>query len=344
MVHLPANLFQYWPILEGHLARDLGNHGGFSGSNLWQVSSTHGDYLLRRWPRGQDKSRLIWIHQTIGHVNQCFRSENTPIKLAVPIACRNGQTIVEHGGYLFQVEPWLDGQSCSTPTNQQLQLAMASLARFHNASKTAGCKLAQPPTIAIRLTRAAELKSLTETKIKESAIHLPSDLKTSLLTVAIQVCRSFHRHVHRIEIELNSVGHQRLELIPCLRDIWYAHVLFQNDDERVGLIDYGAMKFDYFGTDVARLAGSFGCDPDRWDLALQSYWKFRDCQPEIAHTDEKLIRIIDRASTLISPMNWIDWVFIENREFQQHDVIVQRVVEYAERMQFWEDSTSEIRY
>ena len=346
MNQIPDDLFRHhWP---GHdfdrgSTQDLGNNGGFSGARLWSVQASHGQWLLRCWPRHQDESRVQWIHRHIQSISERLKAAGSTVRLAVPIPTRTGATYAKHQGNLFHIEPWIHGESRAVPSDDELKLAMKSLAEFHRASTKISCESTQPPAIELRLRRLAQLRSIEVDHVQRSVADSPSQFKSGLQSLAIQVCRSFHRLAEIVQLELLANQNETAEVIPCLRDIWHAHVLFRNDS--VGFIDYGAMSLDFWGADVSRLVGSFAQDSDeRWELALQTYRESREDDINLARSEFKRIRAIDRANTVISPMNWITWIFLENREFHQHEKVAERIAEYAKRMQFLEDSTREIRY
>ena len=342
-------LNRYWPQFDPVAIVDLENHGGFSGSRLWKFQSQQSHWLLRRWPKGQNEARLDWIHHSIRNIAQILDGAATAVKLAEPTPSIEGSSFIEFHGFLFQVEPWLEGEARPTASDRELELAVTALAQFHQASRKVNCKTEKAPAVQRRLQRLEALKEIVEPQIVRAATRHPSKLKEELTALAVEVCRSFHRLMPTSVVELNTIKDESLELIPCLRDVWYAHVLFSNHREneepnhRLGFVDYGAMNIDYVGTDVARLVGSFVMDDQtRWELALQTYGRVLTGDAMDIGEFQK-IRMIDRANTLISPMNWVAWIFFENRQFPNHEQVIQRIKDYAKRMQFWEDSRSEFR-
>ena len=122
----------------------------------------------------------------------------------------------------------------------------------------------------------------------------------------------------------------RLEvtLIPCLRDVWHENVLFLGD-EVSGLIDFGALRPENVAADVARLLGSMAeDDPQQWREGLAAYESVRP----LAETEATLLHAFDASGVLLGGMNWLTWIYAEQREFPNPDIVVQRLDYFCRRM------------
>ncbi len=127
---------------------------------------------------------------------------------------------------------------------------------------------------------------------------------------------------------LERASQNRLPLQPCIRDVWHDHVLFTN--ERVtGLIDFGALRDDHIATDIARLLGSLVRDDQAgWVAGLSAYEQLRPLTP----LDRQLVTVYDQSGVLLSAMNWLQWLFIDGRRFDDLSRVHGRCAEIATRL------------
>ncbi len=120
---------------------------------------------------------------------------------------------------------------------------------------------------------------------------------------------------------LDDAQRSNLRLQPCIRDIWHDHVFFEGD-EVSGLVDFGALQTDSVAADIARLFGSMvGDDPLGWKTAIQA---FESIQP-LPEAERSLVTVFDRSTVLLSGMNWLWWICVEQREFEGHETILARL-------------------
>src|SRR4051794_17609453 len=104
---------------------DFGAAGGFSGARFWKIIGASGSLCLRRWPSEHpSRQRLQWLHRVL-----CGAAEAGFRKLPLPIRCAAGSTIVEHGGHLWELTPWLAGRADyhEHPSDARLESALAAL-------------------------------------------------------------------------------------------------------------------------------------------------------------------------------------------------------------------------
>jgi Ser/Thr protein kinase RdoA (MazF antagonist) len=294
---------------------DLGARGpiepaaasGFSGAAVWRIESVGGPMALRCWPEaGSDRARLRGLHRLLAHA---FGRGAT--RLAVPVPNRHGETVSEHGGRLWQLEPWMPGAADfrSNPSPIRLTHAMHCLTDFHRAASDFACRPAEAtwftasgadvcPTVANRLNFLTECRAGEREQLRAvlgGAPHEPFD------ELARETVSLFDRLVDSVGVELAEAAHKLVPLRPCLRDVWHDHVLFTGD-EVTGLIDPSACRCDCVATDIARLLDSLlGDDPPRWRSAIDTY---RGRFP-ITPAEESLIPTLDRSGVLLSGMNWL---------------------------------------
>jgi homoserine kinase type II len=112
---------------------------------------------------------------------------------------------------------------------------------------------------------------------------------------------------------------------PCLRDIWHDHVLFTGN-EVTGLVDFGAADIDTPATDIARLLGSLAGSPplpfregpgegspqrNIWQIGLEAYSATRP----LSESELLAVFAINAANPILAGCNWIDWLYIQRRQF-----------------------------
>jgi homoserine kinase type II len=132
----------------------------------------------------------------------------------------------------------------------------------------------------------------------------------------------------RVAPLLESVAELRVPLQPCIRDIWSAHVLFEND-RVTGIVDFGAMRVESVAADVARLLGSLaGDDPAQWQVGLAAYEQVR----KLSDDESRLVLAFDRSTVLLGGLQWLEWIFLEGREFPEYRAVMARIDEFTNRL------------
>ena len=79
-----------------------------------------------------------------------------------------------------------------------------------------------------------------------------------------------------------------------------------------GIVDFGAMRVDAVAGDIARLLGSLvGDDPIGWQGGLSAYESVRP----LSTSELALIPAFDRSGILLGAINWLDWIYLQGRQF-----------------------------
>ena len=106
---------------------------GFSGALILRVSRAERIWCLRRWPRkGLGRPRLMALHDLLRSLGATGIGV-----LPTPCVTDAGRTLVEHDGWLWQLEPWMPGKADfhQHPTDERLRTAMRTLAEIHRAAE-----------------------------------------------------------------------------------------------------------------------------------------------------------------------------------------------------------------
>jgi Ser/Thr protein kinase RdoA (MazF antagonist) len=128
--------------------------------------------------------------------------------------------------------------------------------------------------------------------------------------------------------ELESAAQLRVALQPCIRDVWHAHILFTGE-EVSGIVDFGAMRPENVAADVARLLGSLaGDNPADWERGLAAYQAVRP----LADDELRLVTAFDRSTVLLGGLQWLEWLYLEEREFANRSGVLKRVDEFVSRL------------
>jgi len=310
----------------------LESAGGFSGGSIGKVTAPRGTLCLRRWPRERrDGAHIETIHSVLRHVyEQGFRL------VPVPIADRGGRTLVDVGGCYWELAPWMPGEATyhSVPSAARLAAAMQALARFHVAAATSPHVLKAParsPGIAMRLERLRDLRERGCAAIEATLAggRLRDEWLVELLPTAQRALELFRQCAPAVESQLVAAAEVVVPLQACIRDIWHEHVLFTGNQVS-GIIDFGAMRTDCVATDVTRLLGSLvGDDAAGWKSGIEAYCEVRP----LTSAESRLLSAFDQSAVLISPMNWLQWLYVDRRQFARRERVRERLAVTMRRLE-----------
>lgn len=313
----------------------LQSAGGFSGARLWRIEAPGGDYCLRATSAEQvEPRRLAGLHRllsfTVGRgIEQC----------PAPVRRSDGATFSRRDEWVWQLERWMPGVAdfSDHPSSVRLQSALTLLARWHVAARAFVPRMEEAawfssiesgvsPGIGERQTRMAEWDAATCDQMHAA---LQRDGWPEFDEPATRILQGFRRAAPRIERELELGRRVAIGLQPCLRDVWHDHLLFTGDAV-TGLIDAHACRSESVAGDLARLLGSLVAD-DRaaWEIGLAAYEKTRP----LSLSERGLVELFDRSAVLLSGLIWLQWRFIEHRQFARPQAVIARLKTHAGRME-----------
>ena len=337
----PSYVLNSYPVAFRRSKIDpLGAAGGMSGAQFWRISGSQGLYVLRRWPGEHPTSeQLRFIHGVLGHA-----AHKGVSFLPLPIATTDGRTFVTYDGHLWELAPWLPGAADygQAPSPEKLQNALAALAKFHAATadynlcvghqaEYAAVPLAAHtgpcPGIVRRLERLHALHTSGTGELQRAipaAGDWPELARTAKSFVAL-----LPRAVPLAIGLLAPLCDMSFALQPCLRDVWHDHVLFVGNDV-TGLIDFGALAIDAPVVDVSRLLGSLAVDnADDRQRGLAAYAAIRP----LTSGELRAVAALDAGSTVLAGCNWIRWIGVENRQFENRLQVEQRMALLLRRLE-----------
>jgi Ser/Thr protein kinase RdoA (MazF antagonist) len=139
----------------------------------------------------------------------------------------------------------------------------------------------------------------------------------ALLPRALPVAIARHEPLAKLQFSLQ----------PCIRDVWYENVLFTGD-EVTAIVDFGAMDIDTPACDVARLLGSLvGSDSKRRQIGLAAYNSVR----RLSANELLAVDAFDNDIVILAGCNWIRWIYLEQRHFENPEKICQHFQRIVER-------------
>jgi Ser/Thr protein kinase RdoA (MazF antagonist) len=302
----------------------LRSAGGFSGAQIWRLITPSGALCLRCWPAEHPTpERLEFIQAVLWHVTQ------EGFRLApLPLETTTHHGYVRHGGRLWQLEPWLEGEpDHDTPTPPaRLHAAMMALAQFHRAAASFPLDVdeATPsPGIAERTQQFRELVARGHARLRKAVTDTP----TAHDVAAWRLLHLFLLACPRVEMLLEKASFPA-PLQPCIRDVRRDSILFDGDAVS-GVLDFGAMRGEHVTADVARLLGSLvEDDPVGWALGLSAYSSLRP----LSESDALLITAFDASGVLLGGMNWLTWLYLEDRSFEDEAGVAARLDYFVRRL------------
>jgi homoserine kinase type II len=328
-------LQHYPPDCQPARTEPLGNAGGMSGAQFWRLATPRGELALRRWPTEHPTpERLRFIHSVLTHA-----AGRSITILPIPITTRSGQSFVEHAAHLWELAPWMPGAADyePAPSDTKLRAAMTALAEIHiafakfpiAASGHRGAAVVElggaPRSVIDRLTHLNELHDRGLNQFSHAIIdhHWPD-----LAPLARQFLNLLPTRVPQAIAQLEPLTKTALPVQPCLRDIWHDHVLFTGDAV-TGIVDFGAIDIDSPACDIARLLGSLaGDDPIAWQKGLATYSAVRQLSVDELHA----VTALDISGTLLAGCNWIRWIYLEGRRFENHVQVIKRFENVVNRL------------
>ena len=325
-------LSQFPPDCHPEQIQPLGSAGGFSGATFWKIMSRRGPLCLRRWPKEHpSQNRIDFIHRLLQHVvNEGFDLVPLPISLHSDPT----RTYFRHQEHFWELVPWLPGATdCRlTQSKKKMKSAMHVLANFHRAASN----FIDPAPISDRSVTVRERLEQIDLWIQSDLARLESQAGYSqcatidrLSQWKSQIIDYAKHHIHRVRHSLHAVINCRVTIQACIRDVWHQHILFLGDHVS-GVVDFGAARADTVVTDLTRLLGSIaGNDKIRWEYGLNAYESIRP----LSDQERLLVHPLDQTAILLAGLNWMRWLYLENRVFSDESAVEARLENVIARLE-----------
>jgi Ser/Thr protein kinase RdoA (MazF antagonist) len=268
---------------------------------------------------------LAWIHQL---QQTAVEAGIAQVPRIVP-SLRGTTYVADDQRMLWELTRWMPGVADfhRCPSRQRLVAAIDLLARLHLAVAPLTASQPNVPSAAVaqRLEYTQWLLDVGSSRLRDALRGGPHD---ALGEFAQQIIANFHSAAPPVVRQLMAWKDVPVPHQACLRDIWHDHVLFDRE-EVTGLVDYGAARVETPLLDLARLVGSLvGDDAAEWRSALDCYrLRCPLVQPYLA-----LCGVFDAASALLSGMQWLDWLLLQRRLFDDPQKVWARLHEHGARL------------
>lgn len=305
----------------------LGSAGGFSGAQLWRLTTSEGEFCVRRWPESHpSRERLQWMHRVIVHTHQ----NGCPF-VAAPLANQTGDTVTDTPEGLWEISGWMPGEAdfLSNPNDQRLGNMIHALAKFHLSSAQVNLDFNRSFCVSSRLEQLADIDQTVSAlqRVPPHSSNQPFEqFRQTVLARVGSVAGALH-------FKLSQFSDIVFPVQPVIRDVWHDHVFFTGN-EVSGLVDFGAMQIDNVALDLARLLGSTVADDrNRWKFAVRCY---REIRP-LSDTEIELLPLLDESGVVLGSLNWLKWIYLERRQFENWNGVMERITLLGERIQQFTD-------
>lgn len=322
---IPGVLTEWFPL--NRPVRWTPIRGGFSGDSVWRIDvfgspgtqSSPESYAFKSSTPGH--ARGDWIDRVV-----VGASANCPI-VAAPLPSRDGRLAITTAGTRWQCFPWRNGRPLppDAPATA-IHRGVAAIAQFHLAAANSGADpwpgsptAGSPRSVRERIERLEKIPAEMQQLAAQGGFR--RDGMDPVLAAAIDRASGHLRaavlrgRVADLVDRLKSTDPATPKTI-VLRDIHRDHILFGDDRQVAGLIDWDAVDFDSPAADLARwLAGfriiggaNFCDDVVRAAAEYQRFGAFSERQIDLT------INLMP-AGILGALANWVQWITRGQRSF-----------------------------
>ncbi|MBX3422448.1 MAG: aminoglycoside phosphotransferase family protein [Pirellulaceae bacterium] len=303
---------------------------GLSSAGVWRLAIPAGDGCLKAWPLAcTPVVRLARIHH-------CQRMLTDAGLSFIPALANSplGGTWIESGQHLWEVTSWQAGQPDGSESAGPVRRKAASvaLASIHRIWRKNECRVATSPAVGIRIEKIQYYRTqlrqwdsagTNSAILPWSAEGIGQSAGTKLSDLSRRTIEHFRNSADRLQTQLTALQFPTLVHV-ALRDIHCQHVLFTGDQVS-GVIDFGAVQADEPLIDLVRLLTSLS-PRDKSARYETLEWYLNQTTSEgigvsVLHSWKReaawRFGVLDEVSTLLSAMQWLDWLVWQERQFKQ---------------------------
>lgn len=268
---------------------------GFSGALVWKITLPNGAYALKRWP-----DNAPFPIEAIERLTSAAHSAGLHFVPALRKTA-HGQSNCTADGFHWNACTWQPGTAIATPDDTRLRQAVMAVAELH-----AAWKRDLPRSHGVCHAVALQYQRLSEwTKADLESVRIRSQSQTDYRTAYGFFSEHRLRAMKQLEPWLNRKVWQHW----CVGDLWSDHLLF-TDNAVTGIIDFGGIRIDHPAQDMARLIGSYTQgNAEQRALTISAYHPYSD---EL----EALTILLDDVGTIVGLGNWLRWLVLNSRTFQ----------------------------
>ena len=367
-----AVLDSYPPECHPTRVESLGSAGGMSGAQFWRITAPRGVLALRRWPAEfPSADRLAFIHAVLRHAAK-RGIDFLPIPATTQTGHSfifHDNHFWELAPWMpgiadYEFAPTAEKPAAAMRALAQFHTAVADFPSPFSVGDNAESPRTNSQSAIHRHTH--RLQQLFGTALTTLTRSINETTWPALVPIARQFVATLPESIPSALAQLEPLLTAHLPLQPCLRDIWHDHLLFTGD-EVTGLIDFGAVDIDTPATDIARLIGSLeqgavpfssrnktapappllttqpqvskrGLSPSptsaiseesqTWQQALTAYQSIHPLSP----SEIEAAYALAKSGNILAGCNWIRWIYIEGRHFDDEAQVVERFRRIAARV------------
>ncbi|MFO0941441.1 MAG: aminoglycoside phosphotransferase family protein [Pirellulales bacterium] len=305
MNDLPAHVRSAWGVVQTADSASMVS-GGLSSSRVWKIRAGASAFALKAHPATtMRQERLEQLHAFQKLL--CRTCEFVPQLQKT----HSGETFIHSDGGFWELSTWLEGApvEIDAATIEHGESAMTALVELHRTSQEHSCCQVQIPAIVerIELIHRYQKNHLLLTQFNSSNGLL--DTQVSLTQLTLRTIRCFTQDADDLSRQLTS--HQSMSSVFfVLRDIHREHMLFSGA-KVTGVIDFGAARLDHPLVDLVRLLGTMF--PNSASIRHQLFQAYSEQTQSSMRLS--LFQTLDHASTLLSAMQWVQWLIVEKKQF-----------------------------
>ncbi|MFN5297063.1 MAG: phosphotransferase enzyme family protein [Planctomycetaceae bacterium] len=285
---------------------------GLSGAVVLKLAVGDRAWCLKGTPASRfEPDRVAELHRLTAWLGHRGLTQ-----LAVPLVTTGGATWVEQADWVWQCEPWLPGAPLTVGEvlKDELEQAARLVADWHRHASDycptprgerwfASSDSGSPVGVRERLTRLSDWPE-PRCRLLRSRLAAGPGRESRWQAAAERVLTVAEQEGPRLAEELRAAQSLRVRLLPCLRDVWRPHVLFEQH-RLVGLIDLQASRTECVAADLSRLLGSLAPRRrDLWQAGLAAYEQVRP----LGASERVLLPVYDRSGCLLAALHWVEWL------------------------------------
>lgn len=301
----------------------LGGLGGLSGAAFFRFSSRGQTLLLKALPAlGWEVKQLCRIQNALRFAESCGVDF-----LPVPLNTVDGHACIPTSQHLWELTPWLAGAAVLDRqlSQEELDAGVRAVARLHTTWANDGIEPSRVGRMASLRRRVAAWRRASSADWIRSpeSLNEPSILKPGSTRRIAQLVGPLLPAVGELLREVEGEAYPQQTIIGDARR---EHLLFTGD-RVTGLVDFGAMTLDSPMVDLARLLGEVADEETLvWKEAIEYY---RSERPT-SNAELRLLPVLDLSGVVLSAFNWLGWLSVERRNFDDPIAVATRM-EYLTR-------------
>ena len=229
-------------------------------NDVYRVDCQDQAFVLRIYNKATTSEVVNCEHAVVGQFGSRL------IEVPVPILANDGSTVVQEGGLVASMLPFIDGRRVDVTMDEELRMAAEMLARLHSVGKSIECPSPRPGYPALvdlnwHNNRWWKWVSVEQTLREKAQATILADLSRTLDNFPSTI-----DYLQRMELPVVQVHGD-----------YHAGNIRVQDDRIVGIFDWDETRRDFRAWEVARAVWEFCClrhfelDVRRSEMFIDTY-------------------------------------------------------------------------